>query len=752
MPSSRHDQAPLNVIIPIGGNGTRFSEKGYRYPKPLINIVGRPMLLWIIDHLSLRPCDTLWVAINKEVDDNFQVGQLLAKSYTKLDVRLVRLLHQTKGAAETLYVTTQGMQVEHLHRRTVSLDCDTIYWTDVLQLVRDLPAHCGSCIYFPDNGDRPIYSYIKTKNEYAVPASTFNSVPLSDQSRDGLERIVDIQEKTAISDKANTGAYVFPSARQLQAWAAEYLDRPEHLNPDFAEYFTSRLVGLMLENGIPFLGVPVNEQDFNVVGTPEQLTSFLARAKSGSLPSRLPQRKSRFCFDLDMTLVGAPAIAGDYSTCPPIEANIKLVQQLYRAGHHIIIQTARRMRTHHGNVGAVIADVGSTTLQQLARYNIPFHDVHFGKPYADVYVDDLAVNSNLDTIQEVGWLLDEPDDSSAHQVGKVGTGMVAARDFNTIQIINNQVIKSSKCDHILGELFFYSRVPPGIARYFPSIYSVDYIKDTSTYVIQMENCPGLTFSHLLAGRSITKGRLHLFLTTLNKIHMAEAPSAETLEISPALKEEFEKHGPESPDAEPDMYANYGQKLRRRYKENADRYAGLGPLAADLFGRIEEFLDKYEAEKTAVPAGVIHGDPVFSNAILSADGKAVRFLDVRCRLGNVLTTTGDVNYDLAKVLQSLCGYDHVVLGCQGNFKDAHESAHEDYPVLTESDRALLGGLREQFFRFVEETYPGSPPPKTLYGLAAALFFSLIPLHRAALGKVFLNLCKETWDRATDGPDC
>lgn len=97
----------------------------------------------------------------------------------------------------------------------------------------------------------------------------------------------------------------------------------------------------MLENGIPFLAVPVNEQDFNVVGTPEQLTSFLARAKSGSLSSKTPQRKSRFCFDLDMTLVGAPVIAGDYSTCPPIEANIKLVQQLYHAGHHIIVVRIR---------------------------------------------------------------------------------------------------------------------------------------------------------------------------------------------------------------------------------------------------------------------------------------------------------------------------------------------------------------------------------------------------------------------------
>lgn len=71
------------------------------------------------------------------------------------------------------------MQAEHLQRRTISLDCDTIYWTDVLQLSRNLPAHYGSCIYFFDNGDSPIYSYIKTKNEYVTSASTINGVPLS---------------------------------------------------------------------------------------------------------------------------------------------------------------------------------------------------------------------------------------------------------------------------------------------------------------------------------------------------------------------------------------------------------------------------------------------------------------------------------------------------------------------------------------------------------------------------------------------
>lgn len=57
------------------------------------------------------------------------------------------------------------MSKEHLTRKTVSLDCDTIYWQDILQSVRSMPPQYGGCVYFVDNGDRPIFSYIKTEVE-----------------------------------------------------------------------------------------------------------------------------------------------------------------------------------------------------------------------------------------------------------------------------------------------------------------------------------------------------------------------------------------------------------------------------------------------------------------------------------------------------------------------------------------------------------------------------------------------------------
>jgi len=211
------------------------------------------------------------------------------------------------------------MTKEHLSRKTVSLDCDTIYWADVLADIRKMPKGHGGCFYFPDDGDKPVFSYIKT------------------EVKAGLERIVDIQEKKPISNKANTGAYVFPTARDLKAWAARNLDMKRADGQELGEYYTSQMISVMIQSGVPFLGIPVTKKDFSCVGTPEQLQDLLRQLKAGDEDAPVKIKKRRFCFDLDMTLVGAPATPGDYSTCPPIDKNIRLVQQLFKAGHYIII-------------------------------------------------------------------------------------------------------------------------------------------------------------------------------------------------------------------------------------------------------------------------------------------------------------------------------------------------------------------------------------------------------------------------------
>ena len=100
-------------------------------------------------------------------------------------------------------------------------------------------------------------------------------------------------------------------------------------------------------------------------------------------------------------LVTAPLKPGDFSTVQPIEKNVQLVRELKQSGHHIIISTCRGMQQHGGNVGAVIAACGHQTLQTLKDLDIPYDEIHFGQPYADLYIDSSIACASVDTEKDV---------------------------------------------------------------------------------------------------------------------------------------------------------------------------------------------------------------------------------------------------------------------------------------------------------------------------------------------------------------
>jgi dTDP-glucose pyrophosphorylase len=119
------------------------------------------MLYWIIDRLSLAPADTLWIAISTKIAEEMQLASQLRKEYPEIEIKLVMLDYDTRGAAETLLIMTNAMNEEQMGRPTISLDCDMIYFDDVLKRVRELPEGAGACVYFEDMGKDEIFSYIK---------------------------------------------------------------------------------------------------------------------------------------------------------------------------------------------------------------------------------------------------------------------------------------------------------------------------------------------------------------------------------------------------------------------------------------------------------------------------------------------------------------------------------------------------------------------------------------------------------------
>jgi len=99
----------------------------------------------------------------------------------------------------------------------------------------------------------------------------------------------------------------------------------------------------------------------------------------------------RICIDLDGVVCRLRGPGQNYADLEPVPGAIEKLRQLKAAGHYLIISTARHMKTCDGNVGRVVARQGKVTLDWLERHGIEYDEIHFGKPHAQVYLDDNAV-------------------------------------------------------------------------------------------------------------------------------------------------------------------------------------------------------------------------------------------------------------------------------------------------------------------------------------------------------------------------
>lgn len=89
-----------------------------------------------------------------------------------------------------------------------------------------------------------------------------------------------------------------------------------------------------------------------------------------------------YCFDIDGTL--CTNTEGDYANAQPFFEVIERVNRLYDEGHSVLLYTARGSTTG--------IDWRELTEEQLQVWGVRYHRLYLGKPTADVYIDDKAIN------------------------------------------------------------------------------------------------------------------------------------------------------------------------------------------------------------------------------------------------------------------------------------------------------------------------------------------------------------------------
>lgn len=105
----------------------------------------------------------------------------------------------------------------------------------------------------------------------------------------------------------------------------------------------------------------------------------ILKARGAPAASASPARPKRLVVDIDGVLAEA-VTSLDYAAAGPIRDNVARVNALYDAGCEIVLFTAR------GSASG--KDWTAVTRDQLDRWGVRYHDLRFGKPPADYYIDD----------------------------------------------------------------------------------------------------------------------------------------------------------------------------------------------------------------------------------------------------------------------------------------------------------------------------------------------------------------------------
>jgi len=99
----------------------------------------------------------------------------------------------------------------------------------------------------------------------------------------------------------------------------------------------------------------------------------------------------RIVFDLDGVICELKKPSESYADVIPKNDVIEKMRDLKEDGHYLIIHTGRHMRTCDGDVSKVIEKIGKITEDWLEKWKVPYDELIFGKPYADIYIDDLGI-------------------------------------------------------------------------------------------------------------------------------------------------------------------------------------------------------------------------------------------------------------------------------------------------------------------------------------------------------------------------
>jgi HAD superfamily hydrolase (TIGR01509 family) len=234
----------MNILIPMAGAGSRFSQVGYSFPKPLIEVKGKPMIQVVVESLKM---DVNYIYIvQKSHREKYNLDTLL--NLITPNCTIVETEGITEGAACTTLLA------EHLINNDnpllITNSDQFIDWnsTEFMYQMNEKD-YDGGIVSFP--ATHPKWSFAKTDENNIV---------------------LEVAEKKPISNKATAGIYYWKNGSDYVKYAKQMIDKDIRVNNEF---YVCPIYNEAIQDNKLIYNFDIEADKMWGLGTPEDLNHYL---------------------------------------------------------------------------------------------------------------------------------------------------------------------------------------------------------------------------------------------------------------------------------------------------------------------------------------------------------------------------------------------------------------------------------------------------------------------------------------------
>ena len=236
----------MNVLIPMAGAGSRFEKAGYTFPKPLIEVNGKPMIQVITENLNI---DARHIFVVQS--DHYEKYNL--KSLLRLispNCEIVQVSEVTEGAACTTLLAKEFINNEE---PLLIANSDQFIEWESNEFMYSMTADeiDGGILTF--TATHPKWSFVKLNN-------------------DGF--VIEVAEKKPISDIATVGVYYWKKGSDYVKYAEQMIEKDIRVN---GEFYVCPIFNEAIKDDRRIKTYHINKMWG--LGTPEDLSRFLEDKK-----------------------------------------------------------------------------------------------------------------------------------------------------------------------------------------------------------------------------------------------------------------------------------------------------------------------------------------------------------------------------------------------------------------------------------------------------------------------------------------